>query len=457
MSAGPSRETRPRPPRVDSHADAAAIRERAIRPRRAVASGMKIAALAILVVSVAGPGISPGTVSPLLKLLGASLMAGLILCEPLRRGVPLEALLYFAFVFWGGATAGVAADPALALGTAWKMLQVGIVFWAVMMAHRRHPDLRLTMAGLWMGGLGWALIVWLNPEASATLEGGRRLSVLGENPNTGGQVFVFAIFGSVYLLQRTRGALRRLALFASLPFFSVLLLLTGSRKMLVATVVLGASWLVMGAREGVTRHGHRFVYFILLLAVAGMALGTAWRWRGSPMALRWSNAVQGLGGEGAFAGRGALYKDGWELFLENPIAGVGLMNQAVIAGYAFHSDFIDVLASTGIVGGLLYFSVYAVAFRKAKRVRRVCGLKLELEWRAFVVYLAVLLWLMSGFQRYDDLFNIVVLGSFVGFFLGTREQRTSTRVVASPLGEGHPARAHQLLIASPKPVPIGPV
>ena len=81
------------------------------------------------------------------------------------------------------------------------------------------------------------------------------------------------------------------------------------------------------------------------------------------------NAVQ----SGSFAGTGEIslparawmYKKGFELALENPVIGIGLdvfrtsyVNVGQAIGNNSHSNYIEVLASTGFVGAFLYFGMY---------------------------------------------------------------------------------------------------
>jgi O-antigen ligase len=72
-----------------------------------------------------------------------------------------------------------------------------------------------------------------------------------------------------------------------------------------------------------------------------------------------------FGGEESLAGRARMFARGIQVFLENPILGVGLdmfRTVDVFSGKAIgqnaHSNYIEVLATTGIIGGVLYYAMY---------------------------------------------------------------------------------------------------
>jgi O-antigen ligase len=84
---------------------------------------------------------------------------------------------------------------------------------------------------------------------------------------------------------------------------------------------------------------------------------------------------------GSAQGRLYLYKRGLEIAAAHPALGVGLDNfRLMLPGYSgtrggtyAHSNFVEMLADTGVVGFLLYFSIYVSVFRRlwrsAKRLR----------------------------------------------------------------------------------------
>ena len=61
----------------------------------------------------------------------------------------------------------------------------------------------------------------------------------------------------------------------------------------------------------------------------------------------------------------ALVDIGWDLFYQSPITGVGVNNPSVLTyflygkeNYYLHNNYIELLAGTGIIGLLAYYSMY---------------------------------------------------------------------------------------------------
>ena len=77
--------------------------------------------------------------------------------------------------------------------------------------------------------------------------------------------------------------------------------------------------------------------------------------------------------EGGDVQRFGMYTRGIELFLENPVAGIGFGQFQEVSGFEeySHSDYIEVLSSTGIVGFVLYFSIFLVLWLRIARLRRL--------------------------------------------------------------------------------------
>jgi len=383
------------------------------------ATATKLAAVAVLAVSILGANFPEGLQPLLLKGFGGILVVGI--CCLLSKGTPTptEVKLYFAFVSWAVLSAiVVAADADIALRNGWTVFQMGVLFWAVTLAHVRDPDLRITMWGFWGLGIMLALLAYLNPEAMALIRGGgkayERLSATGENPNDTGQVFVFATFAALYLGQRAAPWFVKTAVLGAIPAFVFMLLYSGSRKMSVAIVIVVAAWLLTSMRVRATHGRVRAAYVLTILGIAAAAILVSGLWEETPMAKRWELEMKGYGGDSV--DRMELARESFDLFLERPIAGVGLQNEILILGSVSHTEYVGVLASTGIVGACLYFPIYFIAFRRARRARRARPSRGGTEWQAFVTYVVLLAWLMVGFSRFSDAFNLLAMGAFVGYF-----------------------------------------
>ncbi len=83
---------------------------------------------------------------------------------------------------------------------------------------------------------------------------------------------------------------------------------------------------------------------------------------------RMSNMVEaftGTGGDSSTIIRLALVDIGWDLFYQSPITGVGINNPSVYTffvygkdNYYLHNNYIELLAGTGVIGLIAYYSMY---------------------------------------------------------------------------------------------------
>lgn len=77
------------------------------------------------------------------------------------------------------------------------------------------------------------------------------------------------------------------------------------------------------------------------------------------------DAFTGTGGDSSAIIRMALVDIGWDLFHQSPLIGVGINNPSVYTysifgreNYYLHNNYIELLAGTGIIGVITYYSMY---------------------------------------------------------------------------------------------------
>lgn len=402
---------------------------------------LKILAITIVALSTAASAFPPALISLLLKVFGGGLVLALAYLLSKRRVMPGEVRLYFSFLAWGVIISLlVAVDTAASLQMAWKIFQSGLLLWAVVAAHERHPDLRITMWGIWLIGILYIYVAYSNQAITLIDETGGRMTVMGENSNTGGQVFVFAILAALYLSERAASWRTKLPLVGSIPVLAYFLLFTGSRKMLIGTILVATLWgLTM------TKGRNSLAKVVLLFALALTAYGIVAMWAETPMGRRYEYADKDM------EDRERLYNDGWTLVKAHP-EGIGLANQShyMNIGEA-HTEFLDVWLTTGAVGAAIYFSIYLLTLRRVLRSQGATLGSWVLDRRFFWIYMVLIFWLMFGYSRFKDPLHMLVYGSFVGVFFRIHECQDALRKWSGPPSIGtfsfpikfHPGNAFQ--------------
>lgn len=118
-----------------------------------------------------------------------------------------------------------------------------------------------------------------------------------------------------------------------------------------------------------------------------------------------NNKLLGFLGDRAF-----FYIKGWEIFLQNPITGIGLTNFPIVTHTLFglHTEYMVQLCECGIIGTLLYvlfnWSLFYMILYSMKR--RMVTLLL-LGGMAMLLFIGITAWMYS-FPRYFVIYGIIL-------------------------------------------------
>jgi O-antigen ligase len=151
---------------------------------------------------------------------------------------------------------------------------------------------------------------------------------------------------------------------------------------------------------------------------------------------------EGHQGTGSVATRFRLFSDAWDILKNHPIAGVGLNNFLVFSrGWVAHSEYTEVAADTGSVGFLLYFSIFAVMWWRARKIAKRSSDPTQVAIAGLVraMLLAVLLMDLGRWNSYNKL-AWIVFGSFIGYTNSVWQQFRRARWQAAETSPG-PANA----------------
>ena len=147
--------------------------------------------------------------------------------------------------------------------------------------------------------------------------------------------------------------------------FGYLALYTGSRKVLIMMMLIIILLFWLKAK----RHKIRAFVIAVACAVGVYLLVMNVEPLYNVLGVRVEEMLNGLFGEGTNEGsfnlRNEMIEMGWNWFLKRPIFGYGINNFRVlyesvtgVSTYA-HNNFIEILVSGGVVGFILYYSIYA--------------------------------------------------------------------------------------------------
>ena len=203
-------------------------------------------------------------------------------------------------------------------------------------------------------------------EVTGRILGESRISGLKGNANGLGILFLGGVWGGMMLWNEMRSSpsLRmvviRVIIFVFMALFSYLIGQTGSRKSFLTDVILWIGWALWVVPGRITASSF-FVRVFLAICVGIVAVSIVAFFMDDTLVGTRMHELFDAGGGSALAGvhediRWQFVLDGMRMLKNNPIAGVGYMQYIVNSVYGMfaHSDYIEQLASTGLVGFLIY-------------------------------------------------------------------------------------------------------
>ncbi len=228
-----------------------------------------------------------------------------------------------------------------------------------------------------------------------------RIGKLLTNENAIGLFLAGAILAGVTtLFIKKRTILYKILLYSCIVIFTIMLLLTGSRKALLFAVI-GTILLLMLAyqKEQILKR------IILWFAIAGAVVGLVYLLRSVPIFgtiyKRFELLFETFFGETVYKPdrvRERMVATGIEDFLDIPLFGKGAGRSYTLFRTYSHNNFVELLMNYGVIGFLLYYIPYiALLAQLTKRSFRG-----DIYAMYFLVYVAMQLVLGVGWVNYYD-------------------------------------------------------
>ena len=307
-----------------------------------------------------------------------------------RIKVPIELKMYLAWVVWSFASGLIVAEfPGVVVYNSTLGIQMSILSfaaYAIFMNQRQVlPFLAaviiIALANVAAVKLGYHFNVHDTEIVKEAVDMGEsRIVGLSGNANGLGFIMLNGIWAVILLyriMDRCVPVVSRLLSIGLLALFSYYALNTASRKSLLVLCVMLCLWFVWMLPKRNSGYGVFFRLLALIIIPLIILPLTAYIMSDTLIGHRFQLLLDAGGGsaiEGYKANvRYALVMDGIEYWLRNPIAGIGIGNFSMIhwSGLYSHSDFIEPLACTGLIGFILYqgfaFSILARLLKLLKR------------------------------------------------------------------------------------------
>ena len=313
----------------------------------------------------------------------------------LRLKLQPEIIIYLAWIAWSIIGAIKVQDLSYYLGQLQTLTQMlGLIFVVAGITALRR-NLSTVMLAVAIGGIIVALYSYYHGEfqIGSQIEQSERATGLTGNPNLFSYHVLFVIIASCYFWGLKSSLLSRACLMVVVVLSVLMNIASGSRTGYIAAMAFLILWFLFC-------HSKRLFKKPLLTLSAVFIL--AWGLHYSADYVM-SNTLLGERFQYRHLERGSslrlqFYIDGFHMIRYNPILGVGLNNYRAHTGLFYsHSDYIEVAANTGVVGFVLYFSIYVVLWRRLNRIRRrtTCAQLLYIIGVLKAAITTILLWNFS--------------------------------------------------------------
>lgn len=286
-----------------------------------------------------------------------------------RVKIPGEIIIYAAWMAWSLTGVFTAKGLAQFQESLLIILQIAVMIFTVAGICAARQSLAPVMFAFLIGGLIAAGSSFFSGEfqLAGQMDMQVRAAGLLRNANSFSYHLLFAIIAVFYFKESY--PIRRYwpAYAAILAIAAVATVYSGSRKGFLGMLAFAGLWYLYSRRKSIFEM--RLTILVPLLLLAPLYYGIEYVMSETLLGKRFDDVAH----HGEKNLRVQLYREGLQMIEEHPIVGVGLNNFAVLSssGLFSHSDYLEVAANTGLIGFMLYFSIYVCLWRRLSRLRKL--------------------------------------------------------------------------------------
>ena len=274
-----------------------------------------------------------------------------------RKKIPPEVILFFIWVIWSLSGWFVAVDRTLFIVNLITVCQIVVLTFMIAGEVNIYERITPIMFAIIIGGIILTLSGYISGQFTMASESSARLRATGlaENPNQFSYQLIFVLFAVFYFWRPNISLINKLLLSCIILFSLFGIIYSGSRKSFLAAIFFITVWFILCQGQFIKKRPFQSILIFIIICISIYLIAT-YTLNNTYLGRRLSAAAIEHGSES----RIRLYKDGFKMIMENPVMGVGLNNFRVFSTYGLysHSDYIEVAANTGIIGFLIYFSIY---------------------------------------------------------------------------------------------------
>jgi O-antigen ligase len=343
-----------------------------------------------------------------------------------RSELQPEVLIYFAWVVWslGGLTNVV--DKPLYFQQLKTIVQIGVLIFATSGITALRKDISSVMFGIIAGGVLLAASILVTGEVGKLLSDPTwQARSLTGNDNDFAYCLLIVIIASFFFLRRRPSLLRRTVLWTIVAVTSSFIVLSASRKGFMGVIVFIFLWWLF-CREKKLSRNMLWGYVIVVGLIAGISFSADYVIHKTYLGQRINQVEEDTGNQK----RIQMYEEGYNMIKKYPFFGVGLNNYRRLSSFGLysHSDYTEVTANTGIVGAILYFSIFIVLWRRLGRIK-VMARDPELLYTVGILRAGVLVILLLAFGRVNVTSKLtwIFLAAAIGYSWAAEKDLTALK------------------------------
>lgn len=179
----------------------------------------------------------------------------------------------------------------------------------------------------------------------------------GSNPNSDGLTLVLGIFCILLLLVESKKVTTLCFSFLIIVLKIYTIILTGSRKSFILVLIMTALWLIIVFRKQLKLLPAKKRALLLFASIMIFLIGVNYMYPIFQESLV-HERLNSDGGASLVTARYNWASEAIRLFRDSPLVGVGFNHYRVLSSHGTysHSTFLEIIANSGLIGTILYFS-----------------------------------------------------------------------------------------------------
>ncbi len=337
-------------------------------------------------------------------------------CKDYMVRLPKEFYFYVFFVIWCFSGFFVARDMQWFWDYITLIVQIAFLMFIVIIFILKYRAVEYVFGAL----ISVAIILLSNTIITGEIYSGYgagsmdQLEGLVKNANVFGYYMFLGLVGVMFFLKRVpKFGKWKVILIAFAGSFMIAILFSGSRKSFLIAIFFILCWVFFCQRKLIRSRLKFLIYSIAIMACVYSLFTFAMENTFLGDRLKRVDTIEKVTDLDRFG----MYIEGLDMFAFHPITGVGLGNfitHSSTEQYS-HSDYIEVLSTTGLVGFILYFSIFLVFWMHLSKIQgrnNDEGTAYAIGFSRAVIISMLLLGL--GIAHFLELTSMILLAALMG-------------------------------------------